>query len=188
VFVFSTSVQIKGTALRSIFVGIERVGGKSALANVKAAIPPDVLEQMERVVPSGWYPIELSAALHHAIRKTSGQGTMQANFRIGIEAAKVDYSGVYRAVLWTMDPEAALRRLERSWRQYNSQGEAHWERLERGFGVCRIEGARGYHTAMWVAITGRIHGLLELCGAASVSVELGRNDATSCIFEARWTR
>src|SRR5262249_39288126 len=81
-------VKQKGAAIRGTLRALATLHGDGALAAVKAALRPEVRSQIEPVVlATSWYPIEVSAAIHAAIREIVGRGSWAASHAIGYEAA-----------------------------------------------------------------------------------------------------
>lgn len=177
---------IKGTALRGLMLAIERVAGPEGAAAVRAALPPQVQETLARVLPSGDYPIEVAAEVHYAVRRTIGKGTFNLNYELGVEAARIDFRGVYRAVLWATTYESLFARVARSWHRYNSVGEVTWTLIEDGQARGHITGVAGWHLGMWLTVAGRVAGLLGLSGAKEPRVVVVRQNANGAEFHASW--
>lgn len=181
-------MQVKGTALRGVLAATEAVYGPNGLESMLGGLTGEVRDTLANLVPSTWYPIALSAELHRSITKNLGRGSTTANYRVGVEAARRDYGGVYRAVLWTMEPHSVLERMGRTWRQYNSEGMVEMERVGEREARAHISGASEYHDGMWYAIAGRVEGALKLCGIGSVRVTVGDRDATGCAIDVVWVK
>jgi len=181
-------VQVKGTALRGVLAATEAVYGPSGLEAMLAGLTGEQQDALANLVPSTWYPIAYSAEVHRSITKHLGRGSTIANYRVGVEAARRDYGGVYRAVLWTMEPHSVLERMGRTWNQYNSEGRVQIERVADREARAVITGASGYHDGMWQAVAGRVEGALKLCGVGSVRVTVGEHDATGSIIDVVWTK
>lgn len=181
-------MRVKGTALRGVLAATEAVYGAAGLESVLAGLTGEQRDALANLVPSTWYPIALSAELHRSITKHLGRGATTANYRVGVEAARRDYGGVYRAVLWTMEPHSVLERMGRTWRQYNSEGMVEILRVGEREARAVITGASEYHAGMWHAIAGRVEGALKLCGVSSVRATVGENDATHCTIDAVWVK
>jgi hypothetical protein len=182
-------MRIKGTAVRSVLLALERFGGAAELERVLAAVPVDLRQQLQpMVLASKYYPVAVSAALHEAIRSELGAGSCALNHRIGMEAARIDFAGVYTVFLRVADYETTLRRLDRAWRQYNSQGEVVWSELRRDFARGVIRGVIGYTEPMWHAIAGRLEAIVMLAGAKKASAKVIRWAEDGCTLEIGWTR
>jgi hypothetical protein len=181
-------VRIKGTAVRSVLEGIEAAYGANALARVKAALPPAVRAEIEpSVLASKEYGVAVNAALHDAVSEVLGAGSIAANRRVGAEAARIDFRGVYSVFLRVADYETLLRRLDRAFRQYNSQGHVTWEEIRPGRAQGRIDGVEGFTEPMWQAIAGRLEALLVLAGAKRATTTVESWSSKHCAFLARWT-
>jgi hypothetical protein len=182
-------MQIKGTAVRSILLALERVCSADDVERVKAALSPEIRAQIEPVVlASKLYPIAVSASIQDAIRTELGGGSCAFNHRLGTEAARIDFKGVYLVFLRIADYETMLRRLDRAWRQYNSRGEVLWPELGPSSGRCVVQGVDEYIEPMWHSIAGRVEGLLLLSGAKHASVTVTSWSDQGSEFRVRWVR
>jgi hypothetical protein len=180
-------MQIKGTAIRSLLLAIERVCGHEAVGRVKEALPPEVRAQIgETVLATRFYPVEVVAALHDSIRQVLGQGTWEMNHRLGTEAAKIDFGAVYQVFIRVMDYDFVLDRIARAWGQYNSRGRLRITERSAGHAVFMIDDVSGYTEGMWEGIAGRCEGILQLCGSRRVRARLVTSNPTGCRIEADW--
>ena len=68
-------MKLKGLGLKNTIVALEKLHGKDALERVKEAMPSRLRETVAQVLPLEWYPVEVTAALHPAIRDTLGGGS-----------------------------------------------------------------------------------------------------------------
>lgn len=182
-------MHIKGTAIRSTLKALDAVAGCEAAVQVRAALSVDVRNELAAgVIATKTHPVTTSAALHIAIRDVVGHGDCGINHRVGIEAARIDFGGIYSIFLRISEYEATLQRLAKAWRQYNSQGEVTWTTLGRGSASCRVEGTVGFNEPMWSAIAGRVAGILLLAGAATVDTRLTAWSAEGCELAVAWSR
>lgn len=179
---------IKGTAIRSTLQALSGLHGIEVAARVRAALPADIRAEIEAAIPTKMQRVELSAALQATIREVVGNGDCAVNYGIGIEAARLDFGGIYRIFLRMADVETSLRRLAGAWRQYNSQGAVTWESLVPGRGRCSVAGTAGFNEPMWVAIAGRVAGLLRLAGASTSSASIVRWSDDGCTLDVQWSR
>jgi hypothetical protein len=178
--------SLKGTAFRSTLAAIEKVYGAAALRAVKAALDAPSRAALEHVLPVSWYPVSLSAALHDAVRREIGFGDWEASRAIGREAARMDYTGVYRVVLRSVQYDTVFERIELAWRGYYSQGTFAWTRPGPGSMRATVSDVRGFNTGMWIACAGRTETLLLLTGARSADVAVSDATEHRCTFEAMW--
>jgi hypothetical protein len=177
----------RGAAIRSTLLAIEKLYGKDVLASVKDAVPPEHRARMhEPALAVTWYPIEITAALHVAIKNVIGRGTWNASHRIGIEASRIDFTGIYRVVLRAVQYDSIWDRTERAWSTYNSQGEARWTDRGPGTATGRITGVSGFNMGIWQAVAGRCEGLLVLAGVRAASVSVAEGAERSGRLEAVW--
>jgi hypothetical protein len=180
-------VLIKGAGIRSLLIAIERLEGPEGLAAVKAALPADVRARIEpQVLASRQYPVQISAALQVAVRDTIGHGSWEISHRLGVEAAKVDFTGIYRVFLRAMDYGSIWNRIEHAFAQYNSQGSIAWTERTRTSARGQVTGVVGYNDGLWNSVAGRVQGLLLLSGAKSASARAFDGTPHSCSFEASW--
>jgi hypothetical protein len=167
-------MQVKGSALRNTLAAIEKMHGQKTLAAVLAAIPDDTTRATleGRIVPAGWYPIESSGALHVAIRDVIGRGQWSSSFEVSLEGAKLDFTGVYRVLLRSIQYDTIWDRMERAWPQYFSAGAARWIDRTPGSATAEVTGVSGFNRGIWETVAGRTQALLLLSGAKGASVEV----------------
>jgi len=177
----------KGAAIKSTLQSIVNLYGEESLKRVKERLPAAMLAQIEpRVLPVAWYPIEVSAAIHEAIRDTLGEGKWQASHALGVEAARIDFTGVYRVLLRSIQYDTMWDRAQRAWTNYNSQGDTQWIDRERGHAVGVITRVSGFNLGVWEAVAGRLEGLLQMSGAKGAIIEVKESSATGCRLDAMW--
>lgn len=179
-------VKLKGVGLRNTLASLERLHGKEGLQRVKEAIPPRLREHLSGIMPLEWYPIEVAAALHQAIRDKLGKGTWAENQRISMEAAKMELSGPYRVLLRAVQYDTVWDRMERMWRQYYDSGEARWVDRGHGHATAEFTGVAGFNDGCWAAVAGRIEILLEATGARGAAVTVKAATSTQATIEALW--
>jgi hypothetical protein len=184
---YDLDVNQKGAAIRSTLQAIGNLYGDDVLAQVKGALRKDIRAQIEpRVLAVSWYPIEVSAAVHVAIRDVVGNGQWDMSHTIGIEAAKIDFNGVYRVFLRAMQYDTIWDRAQRAWDNYNSQGHATWGEREGGSAKGFVAGVTGFNRGIWNAVAGRFESLITLSGARGASVEVHDPTPIGCTFVALW--
>lgn len=179
-------MKLKGLAIKNTLVALEKLHGKDALERVVQAMPARLRETIVGVLPLEWYPVELTAALHTAIRDTLGGGSWGESQRISREAAKTEATGVYRVILRTVQYDTIWDRMERMWPQYYDAGEARWIDRGRGHAVAEFRGLAGFNEGMWGSIAGRIEVLLEMAGARGAAVTVKDPSSTHATIEALW--
>ncbi len=181
-------MQIRGAGIRSLLLAIEKLHGPEGLAAVKNAVPAHVREQVERVLPVQWYDVEVSASLHVAVRDLLGGGKWDEAHRIGMEAARIDFSGLYRVFVRAVPYETIWDRGPRIWTQYNSQGTAVWTDRREGYALGKIRGTSGYNFGLWQSVAGRMEGMLQMTGLKTATVTVKEASSTYALLEAMWIK
>jgi hypothetical protein len=179
-------VKLKGLALKNTLVTVEKLHGKDGLNLVKLALPPRIRETMSQILPIEWYPVEVPAAMHVAIRDTIGGGSWEESQRISREAAKIELNGVYRIIMRAVQYDTIWDRMERMWPQYYDSGEARWVDRGRGHAMAEFRGVAGFNEGMWRSIAGRIELLLENSGSRGAAVTIKHAASTRATIEALW--
>jgi hypothetical protein len=179
-------VKVKGIGLKHTVLALEKIHGKAGLERVKEAMPARLREQIGSLHPLEWYPVELSAALHVAIRDALGGGSWSESQRISIVAAKLDIAGPYRVLMRAVQYDTVWDRMERMWSQYYDAGEARWVDRGHGHASAEFRGVAGFNDGMWWSIAGRVELLLGATGARGAAVDLKDPTSTRANLEALW--
>jgi hypothetical protein len=178
--------RIKGTAFRSTLAAIEKMYGAAGLRAVRAAMEPEERAALDQILAVGWYPVELSAALHVAARHVLGFGSWDVSRTLGHEAARIDYSGVYRVVIRAVQYDSVFSRLERTWRHYCTLGSFRWQERRPGCMRATIRDVRGFNEGMWLGVAGRTAELLRMIGSRAADCHVVDVDDRACTLEAMW--
>ena len=177
-------MEQKGPALKSLLGAIERLHGHDGLEAVLRALPPEHEAEARAVIlPVKWYPVSLLAAIHVAVRDVLGKGEWEESRRLGHEAAKIDFGGVYRVLLRTVRYDTVWDRIQLAWSHYNSQGEGKWIERRAGGATGIVTGVAGFNLGQWYSIAGRAERLLLLSGAKSAQVDVRDPKPESARFE-----
>lgn len=180
-------MEVRGVSIRTILEAIERAFGADGLARVKEELDPRTRAHLEpMVLASSFYPISVSADLHRAVRRLFGAGGLGANRRVGSEAARLDFGGVYRLFIRAADYETLLRGLDRAWLRYNSRGVVLWDELGAGSARGQVRDVDGYTEEMWHSIAGRLEQILIMGGAKKAAVNVVDWSPEQVTFQARW--
>jgi hypothetical protein len=179
-------VKLKGVGLKNTLAALERLHGKEGLARVKEAMPPRLVESLSLILPVEWYPLEITAALHLAIRDTVGGGKWDESHRISVEAAQLELKGVYRMVLRALQYDSVWDKMESMWRQYYDAGEAKWVDRGEGHATAEFHGVAGFNEGMWRSVGGRIEVMLEATGARGQSTTVKVATSTHATIELLW--
>lgn len=181
-------MTLKGTALSSTLGAIEHVHGASGLAAVRAALPTAVrrLIDDEPILAVRWYPVEIVAALHVAVRDVVGHGDWSASHALGMAAAREDFKNLYRIVIRALTPTTVWSRMERMWTLYNSRGKFTWIERKPGSVHVIIRDVAGYNPGMWNAVAGRGQQVILMTGAKAANVAVVRSTESEGEFEGLW--
>jgi hypothetical protein len=180
-------VEQKGAAIKSTLTAIEKLYGAAAYRHVLDAIPEDIRAQITPTVISvRWYPVEVSAAIHLALRDRVGRGSWEPSHAIGVEAARNEFTGIYRVFLRAVQYDTLWERMERAWSHYNSAGRLQWLEQKPGSMSVQIVGVSGFNPGIWQVIAGRTQELLHLSGARSPSCTPRDMSPTSARIEGIW--
>jgi hypothetical protein len=180
-------VKIKGVAVKNTLLGLEKLHGKEGLERVKGGMPPRLREQLEALHPLEWYPVELTAALHVAIRDALGHGkSWRESHAISCAAAKIELTGVYRVILRAVQYDTIWDRMERMWGVYYDAGEAKWIDRGPGHATAVFSGVAGFNDGMWSSVAGRAEVLLGESGTRGSSLTIKETSSTRAVMEALW--
>jgi hypothetical protein len=180
---------VKGTALRSLLLGLEKATSRADAERVRAALPAVHRQALEPVIlASKSYPLAVSAAIHEAIRTELGGGGCVINRRAGFEAASLDFRGVYGIFIRVADFQTTLRLMGRAWRRYNTHGDVHVRFHEGNAAQVHVDGVALYNEGMWSSIGGRAEAILTIAGAKKATAAIVAWSPTECDFQLRWTR
>jgi hypothetical protein len=181
-------MQIKGSAIASTLRAIDKLHGPAGGVAVRSALPVDVRDVLESdpVLPVRWYPIEVLAAVHVAVRDVLGHGDWHASHALGITAAREDFNNLYAVIIRVINTTTVWSRMERMWTLYNSRGRFEWIELRAGAMHAIIHDVSGYNEGMWHAVAGRGQQLMTMTGAKGADVRLVRGGPTQGEFEGIW--
>lgn len=181
-----SSTMIKGAALRSMLVASEELYGKEGVEAVLQRLDDEQGAILVAPLAVQFYSVEVSAAYHEALRVVHGKGTWAASYAVGLAAARIDFTGIYRVLLRAVSYDLIWDRMEAAWKQYNSQGSVEWTERTKGLVRGQISGVAGYNGGMWHSAAGRAAGLVLLAGAKRAVGKVTASDPTSCRIEVTW--
>jgi hypothetical protein len=179
-------VKQKGVAIKNSLLALEKLHGKEAVQRVKDAMPARLREVLDGVMALEWYSVEVTAALHVAIRDVLGSGKWDESHRMSVEAARIELTGVYRLLLRAVQYDTVWDRMERAWSLYYDAGTASWVDRGRGHATALFKGVAGFNLGMWNSVAGRIEQMLLATGARGASATVKDATSTSARIEALW--
>jgi hypothetical protein len=179
--------KLKGTGVRSTLEAAERVLGAAPFRAALDRLPADLRAIIDAgILAAGWYPVELNATFHAVVHELHGRGSWELNREIGRNAARSDFSGVYRVLLRTVSHATLWERVALAWRQYNSGGEAAFSHPSPGHAVGDISGVAGYNRGLWESVAGRMEVMLQMTGVRAGAVTMREWSSTGMRAEVLW--
>lgn len=107
--------------------------GKERTASVLSHLASENREAIENAILSSWLPIEVVGDLLNGIKtEFGGELGAEANFVIGLEAAKISYSTVYKIMFRLGNPGFIIRRAAGLYSTFLSQGTLDVVESEKG--------------------------------------------------------
>lgn len=179
-------VTLRGSVLRHNLKAIRNLFGDDGYARVMRALKPELRERIDSVVPVEGVPVEIFAALHEAVRTTVGNNTWDAAHAIGVEAARLEFSGVYRVVIRAIQYDDVWDRIQRTWDHIVGRGAFRWIERSEGHARAEINGVPGFNLGCWWSAAGRAEKLLLMSGAKSANVSIVEHGLGRCVFDAVW--
>lgn len=177
----------KGTTIRSTLAAIEKVHGKEGVRRVRERLPAELSALMEpAVLPVRWYPVLLGASIHDGVREIFGGGKWDHSHALGIEAARMDFTGVYRVLLRAIQYDTIWSRMELTWKYSFTLGTFTWHERKDGYVRATISGVAGLNRGIWNSAAGRAETLLQMSGAKAATCQVIESTTVDCTFEAMW--
>ena len=181
--------QVKGAVLKTRLAFVEERGGKAAVQQVIAALPPDDQRALKIVFTSNWYPFELSKRLDDAIVTVLGAGDPAWFERLGAASAERNLGGVHAGYLTKGDPHAFLAKAGQIYAAYYESGSRSYERTGDRRGTLVTRDAETFSAPDCLTVTGWYRRALEMCGAGDVRVahpECRAKGGAVCRYEVSW--
>lgn len=182
----SQPITLRGSVLRHNLKAIKNLHGAEGLERVLSALKPDIRERIDNVVAVEAVPVELFAALQESVRVQLGHGKWDTSHAIGSEAARLEFTGVYRVLMRAIQYDDVWDRMQRTWDHIVGTGAFRW--IERGEGHTRAEihGVPGFNLGCWYSAAGRAERVLLLSGAKSANVSILEHGVGRAVFDAVW--
>jgi predicted hydrocarbon binding protein len=173
------------TNVKSFTVG--RFGEPGWTAVLEKLGPKD-RDELQAVIPVGWYSLELYARLIRAVDQVHGRGDLGMMKELGRYEAEHDLTTIQRAFLRLFNPAFAVEKTGEYWKRFHDTGTWHVTRDPHGLSAV-LDGWGVVDTALCREVVAYLTRFLELVGAKNVAVEhpkcRGRADP-QCLFKARW--
>jgi hypothetical protein len=187
----SPGAKIKGIAFLSVMRALERLRGKDAADAALAAMPEEPRSGLRygRIVAGGWYPIEQYRDLFAAVGSTTNEGERIIH-ELGREAARLDMTGVYKAVFKLLSPQIIFNLSARLFSNYYNTGKVTIIESRHGFVQASWTGCKGFNRHLWVEVLASAEMYLELAGAKNIRMRIllgGGQDDAFAEAQAHWT-
>jgi hypothetical protein len=165
--------QVKGLAFRSLVRSAQRLFGPGVVDKMMPLLPAEIARTVKHdsFVTSGWYPIGQYRALYGAIARASGKSPIEVGRTLGRDATMDDFRGVYRVLTAVLSPEFLIRRAPGLWNRYYDTGTLAVH-AQKGSAEAEFRGCTGFDRVLWEDAIGGSVGLLEVCGAQEVAVQV----------------
>jgi uncharacterized protein (TIGR02265 family) len=181
--------KVKGSVLLSRLAFVHEQAGAEAVERVLARLPAGLRAQATSVLPSGWYPFELSRQLDAAIVEEVGGGRSDFFLRLGAASAERNLTGVHRGFLVPGDPHRFLSQAPQIYAFYYDRGRRTYERTGEREAVLVTEDAETFSAPDCLTVVGWHVKALQMCGAQGVRVveeECRARGAAVCRYRVRW--
>jgi len=143
---------------------------------------------LNRVEPSGWYPLGLLATARRALDARFGRGDLALVETLGRFEAQKDLSTVMRWFFRVIPPDFVVQRIDLYWRRFHDSGRWTSEVKARNI-TARLHDWGVVDEALCRNLTGYLRGTLELIPNRDFRVDHPRCRArghSSCEFVWRW--
>ncbi len=182
----SGTVTLRGSVLRHNLKAIRNLFGDEGYERIMSGLRPELRERIEGVVAVESVPVEVFATLHESIRASIGNNKWEAAKAIGMEAARLEFSGVYRVIIRAIHYDDVWDRIQRTWDHIVGTGAFRWIHREAGHTRGEINGVPGFNLGCWWSAAGRCEQLLLMSGAKSASVDIVEHGPGRATFDAVW--
>ena len=184
----SAAVTLRGSVLRHNLKAIQNLFGDDGYAQILAGLDEPTRERLEHIVPVEEVPVEIFAAVHESVRNAVGAGNWQASHAIGMEAARLEFSGVYRVLIRAIQYDDVWDRMQRTWDHIVGQGAFRWIERDEGHARAEIVGVPGFNLGCWWSAAGRAEQVLLMSGAKSANVTIVEHAHGRATFDAIWLK
>jgi hypothetical protein len=188
----SGAVRIKGSVLRTRLALIDDVRPGDGRERVLARLSDEERQDLDSLLPSGWYPFELGRRLDEAIVAEIGGGRTEFFEKLGEASAEKNLgpAGVHRRFLVAGDPHAFLAKTPLIYSYYYDQGRREYLKSSESEAVLVTHDAETFSTPDCLTVVGWYRRALEMCGASSpvvVEEECRANGGAVCRYRLSWS-
>ena len=181
--------RVKGTAVQSSLRYVRESFGDAALAGILGALAADDRRQLESVLASSWYGVDLF--LRFMVEAERQLGAREPGVVRSMGRASCDHGvkGVYKVFFRFGSPEFIIGRAARVFSSYYDTGELRILGTRPGRCVGELVGFQGGAPQFCERIFGWMQRTLELAGARNLRSKhelCVHRGAEACRFEGDW--
>lgn len=162
--------------------------GDGGWTSVVASLSKDDREELQAIIPMGWYSLPLYARLIRALDTIHGAGDLALVKELGRFEAEQDLTTIHRVFLRFTNPAFIVEKTSDYWSRFHDTGTWNVTRADHGVSAV-LDGWGVVDAALCREVVAYLTRVLELVGAKNVLVEhpkcRGRSDP-QCLFKARW--
>ncbi len=188
----ATSIQIKGSVLRSRLALVEELCPADGRRRVLARLLPEERQQLDSLLPSSWYAFELGRRLDEAIVAELGDGRPEFFLKLGEASADKNLGpgGVHRRFLVPGDPHAFLANTPLIYATNYDQGRREYRKTGAREAVLTTREADTFSAPDCLPVVGWHRRALEMCGAKKPLVdeeECRARGGAVCRYRLSWS-
>ncbi len=186
------AVRIKGSVLRTRLALIDDLRPGDGRERVLARLGQNERQDLDSLLPSGWYPFELGRHLDEAIVAEIGGGREEFFERLGEASADKNLgpTGVHRRFLVAGDPHAFLAKTPLIYSYYYDQGRREYLRVSEHEALLVTHDAETFSAPDCLTVVGWHRRALAMCGAATpvvVEEECRASGGAVCRYRLSWS-
>ncbi len=184
-----TEAKTKGVGFANVRVFATERFGADGWNGVLEKLTPADRDELQGMVPIGWYSLALYARVIRALDEVHGYGDLALVVQLGRFEVERDLTTIHRVFLRLANPAYTIEKFGEYWRRFHDSG--RWELTrESDSHITGFLDEWGYvDHALCRELVGYMGRCLELVGAKNVIMEhpacRGRGEPR-CFFRARW--
>lgn len=179
----------KGVGFTNVraFVG-ERFGA-AAWQELLAVMPKAEREELESMLPVGWYDLSLYARLIRAVDQRMGHGDLSLITQLGRFEAEKDLTTIHQFFLRFANANVVVEQTSKYWRRFHDTGVWETQRLGERGAIAKLSDWGLVDAGLCAELVAYLSRALELCGCRDLVMDHPlcrvRGDA-HCEFRGRW--
>lgn len=184
-----SSARTKGVSYVHARMFVEHRFGADGWAAVLARLPLRDREEVESVIPVGWYDLGVYARLIRAVDEVHGTGDLALLSQVGRFQAERDFTTIQRMFFRLANPAFAVEKTADYWRRFHDSGTWNVQRVSDAEVTGELRDWGVVDRALCRELTAYMGRVLELVGAKHVIMEHTRCRAlgdAQCSYRARW--